>query len=121
MALKYPGFPRTLPRPKLPIPYVVKKAPKMGLGLYAARDIKAGELIIAERPLVLAPILMRSSRYAFNPATMTEHQKQLLLAEKEQELGLVFGRLTPENQVAFKALANCHLHDGSGPLMGVIR
>lgn len=94
----------------------------MGLGLYATRNIMSGELIIAERPLVLVSPMMGLDGRGYNPETTTlEQYKQVLLAEKEQEVRIMFERMLPEDQATFMALANDHLHDGSGPIMGIIR
>ena len=35
--------------------YIVKSTPTMGKGVFATRDIKMGDIIFAERPLVIAP------------------------------------------------------------------
>lgn len=120
--ITYPGFPTSLPRPTNPIPYEVRAAPGMGLGLYATRNIRSGELVIAERPLLLVSPMMGLEGRGHIPATASlEEYKQVLLAEKEQVLRFLFDRMLPEDQTAFMALANDHLHDGSGPIMGVIR
>lgn len=93
----------------------------MGLGLYATRNIRSGELIIAERPLVLVVAQLKVSNRS-NPSFTLEQCLQIALAEKEQELRLLIDRMLPEDQAEFMALANSHLYDGSGPsIMGIIR
>ena len=51
--LNAPGYPARIPehRPDL---YEVKSTPDMGEGVFAKRDIKQGEIIFAERPLLAA-------------------------------------------------------------------
>jgi hypothetical protein len=39
-------------------PFIIKDVPNMGKGLYARETIQSGELILAERPLILMPILL---------------------------------------------------------------
>lgn len=116
----YPGFPSKLPRPTDPIPYEVRSAPGMGLGLYGTRNIRSGELIIAERPLVLVSAQLKASRRS-NFSLTLEQCMQIALAEKEQEVRILVDRMLPEDQAEFMALANSHLYDGSGPIMGIIR
>ena len=50
--------------------------------------------------------------------------QQVMLAEAEKVLRAFIedrGRMSEENMRAFLALHNSHLHDGSGPIMGVVR
>lgn len=117
----YPGFPKSLPHPRDPIPCEVLPVPGMGLGLYATRDIEAGELVVAERPLMLvSPVLQDSGAYQETSLTI-DQLAQGMVADTERYLDIVFQRMPPENQAAFMELANSHVHDGSGPLLGRVR
>ena len=53
---------------------VVQPAPYMGLGLFAKHDIKAAELFLAERPLLIVPPMI--------PVTANSPE-QLSLSEAE--------------------------------------
>jgi hypothetical protein len=54
--------------------------------------------------------------------TVTPEQvRQLVLLQEEKVMEMVVGRLTKENQKAYKELYNCHTQDGSGPLDGILR
>ncbi|KAJ7496871.1 hypothetical protein FB451DRAFT_1456778 [Mycena latifolia] len=104
--LSTPGFPSPIAR--------------MGLGAFSTTRLQMGDLILSERPLVIAPV----NFFLFDspPDDFTQEQvNQAVLAQGEQCLQEVFSRLSPENKKAYMALANSHLQDGSGPLMGILR
>ena len=88
--------------------------------MVATRDLKMGDLIVSERPLfVTCPAA--SSKLDVPDDTPMEQRIQAMLAQWEKALECGFHRMSEENQVAFKALANSHTQDGSGPILGVIR
>ncbi|KAL0952324.1 hypothetical protein HGRIS_006606 [Hohenbuehelia grisea] len=117
MLLATPGFPQPVPSPTHPNCYRIANSPGKGLGVFANRDIRTGDLIIAERPITIAPAFGSVSLQgnSNDPAVREAHQKM------EGRLEAVFARVPPENQQAYLALANCHLHDGSGKLTGIQR
>ncbi|KAF9553766.1 SET domain-containing protein [Agrocybe pediades] len=88
-----PEYPKALPKPSGPPAYEVRATPNMGMGVFATRDIAAGELIFAERPLLVAP----------------------------RDIGWMVGMPELRDKYTFLALANNHQEDGSGPLLGIIR
>lgn len=96
----------------------------MGLGLFATRDIKMGELIFAERPLIITPCNIGLITL-YLPNVESQHDAKTTLAivrfEWEKKLELALGKMTPDDQAAFTSLANCHKEDGSGPLLGISR
>lgn len=49
--------------PQGPRPFRISDAGKKGLGMFATRAIKAGELIIAERPLVISSLSSHGTQY----------------------------------------------------------
>ncbi|KAI0785809.1 hypothetical protein C8Q75DRAFT_735302 [Abortiporus biennis] len=55
LLMNTPGFPQRIRRPSVPS-YEIREIPGRGNGAIALRDIEAGELIIAERPLIISPI-----------------------------------------------------------------
>lgn len=114
-------FPRPIPR-LLPRRYRVKSSAISSLGMFATVDIKTNDLIVAERPLLIAPVGLPGSADALDDHTLTDDQKVLAcLSHQEQFLGFSLERMLPEAQAAYKSLANSHLEDGSGPLLGVMR
>lgn len=50
-----------------------------------------------------------------------DHFIQATLFECEKLYKQVFDRMFPEDQEAFMSLFNSHLHDGSGPITGIMR
>ncbi|KAJ7668725.1 hypothetical protein DFH06DRAFT_1084908 [Mycena polygramma] len=119
LILNTPGFPARLVRPAS-CKYRLAPVPGKGQGLFGTEIIRAGELILSERPLTLAPILFCPPIH-FTKESTTEQTHQAVLYERERSLKLLFGRMHPENQAAYMALANSHKHDGSGPITGILR
>ena len=107
--------------------YVVKSTPTMGKGVFAIRDIKMGDIIFAERPLVIAPRVINPplsemirrdeelSKYS------VEDMFKVFLFEKELQMEVAVGRMDPQRREKFLALTNTHTEDGSGPLCGIMR
>ena len=117
---KTAGYPRTLPKTRLPTLVTIKSAPNMGLGLFANHDIKVSELVLAERPLLVVPPTIPivtdspeqlSSSAAELRRSGIEHHETIL----EQFLGL----MRKEEADAFKNLENHHGENGS-KLFGIV-
>ncbi|KAK7460845.1 hypothetical protein VKT23_008776 [Stygiomarasmius scandens] len=118
--LSTPGFPEALPRADSarPIPYEIRESSGKGMGMFATRDIECGELIMAERPMLVIPAAYAPAvPVHFTPA----QQQQAVLNEMEKILEQMVGRMPEEMQRAYKELSNCHQEDGSGPLFGIAR
>jgi hypothetical protein len=117
--LKTPGFPQPLVQPH-EVGFCIKETPGMGFGMFAARDLEMGDLILSERPLIMTPHGIPP--IVSKPIGCTDQEYyRIIMAEWERNLQLVFGRLSQESQTAFLALDNSHTEDGSGPLLGRIR
>ncbi|PBK71581.1 SET domain-containing protein [Armillaria solidipes] len=120
--LKYiSGFPRPLKETRDQV-YRISSSPGKGLGMFATRKIKMGDLIIDERPLMvvsLSPVGLPGvpMREGLTP----EEKYQYLLNHSENVMRSVFGRMSEESKNVFMDLRNSHLHDGSGPILGVVR
>jgi hypothetical protein len=120
-----PGYPQPLPKPKasdgIQPAYVIKPTPNMGLGVFATRDIKMDELIFAERPLLVSP----RSNTGFSIENLQQYdlktQMAIAMMEWEKTLEAAVGRMESAARKAFMELANSHKHDGSGPILGIIR
>jgi hypothetical protein len=76
----------------------------MGQGLFAKNDIKRGEIIFAERPLLVFPDLPLSQKN---------------LSGFEMLLEAAIARLSPESQADFRALHNNYTSDQYTPLRGI--
>lgn len=102
--------------------YEVKSTSDMAEGLFANRDIKRGDIFLAERPLLVVPHGVRPLSTGTIPDHYTPQQIQQIIAhEFESVLEFALGRSSSENQAAYKALHNAHTGDGSGPLLGIMR
>lgn len=102
--------------------YRISEAHGKGLGMYATQDIHAGDLIVAERPLLVVPRNISSTRPGEVPEYLTMHQiHQVMLHDTEQVYTALLERQDPERKEAFMKLANSHRSDGSGPILGRVR
>ncbi|KAF8876949.1 hypothetical protein BD779DRAFT_1559072 [Infundibulicybe gibba] len=105
MRLKLSGsqFPRPIDHPP-EVRYYIKEAPGMGLGAFALCDLSMGDLILAERPLLVIPAavpLEDMSGYA------TELQARTAILNRwDETLKASLRRMSPENQRSYMALAN---------------
>lgn len=123
-----PGFPteNVPPEPSYRLEHI---GYSNGMGLVAARSIAAGELIVSERPLLIAPLqiaywvkldqsfdrsVAQSSRdFTGDVATRTANP------EVETHFRAALTLMKPKQRRAYQALANSYHHDG--PLYGVFR
>ena len=125
--VKHPEYPRPIPRLFDPEPaFEIKDTPDtvMGKGMFARRDIQVGELIFAERPLLVSPRNINVLGGAYVPEEKKNDLRAVqavMMHEWEKLLEAAVNRMTEENQKAFKELMNNHTDDGSGPLLGIVR
>ncbi|KAF9024825.1 SET domain-containing protein [Hymenopellis radicata] len=115
--LSTPGFPAPLNR-VVPPAHRTGPSPSGGLGMFAARPLEAGDLIFAERAIIIVP------NGQAQPVASHLKGKDLLRAfflETEKTLEIAYERLLPELQERYMALSNCHENDGSGPILGRLR
>lgn len=114
-----PGFPQPVPRPSTRN-YRIAESPGKGLAMFSTRKLVLGDLILAERPMIMFPGVINVGIQF--PDHFTQRQKtQALLYEWEEKLDLAFKRMPEEYQEAYLALANSHQHDGSRPITGIGR
>ncbi|OCH90026.1 SET domain-containing protein [Obba rivulosa] len=111
-----PEFPKPVPRPRRQV-YRLQEVEGAGLGLVATRKIKAGEIIFAERPLVVSKAAWMGGRKIDDPA----YKEKAAWTDSNDLLKFVVNRMDPKRRKAFKALANCHREEGCPPLLGIIR
>ena len=80
-----------------------------------------GELIFAERPLLVSP----RGNVSINMPNVEHYdlktQIAIAMMEWEKTLEAAVGRMDPEDRKAFMELANSHKDDGSGPILGITR
>ena len=120
--LSTPGFPRPVQKTASgKVYHRVGPSTFGGLGMFATRPVRTGDLIIAERPLLISPRGF-DMRVGSGSKGLTEAQIiQVRMQEWEEHLGIALKRMSDENRKAFMALANSHTEDGSGPILGIIR
>jgi hypothetical protein len=111
------GYPARIPKPR-PDLYEVRSTPDMGEGVFAKRDIMRGEIVFAERPLLVTP-----DKPFPQAATLLELEEVLQKKQSRFEtlLEAAISRLPPESQADFKALGNVYPDDQCGPLLGIVK
>jgi len=95
---------------------IIKESSTGGLGMFAARDITYGELLFAERPLLVGPAMQVSHFYPRDGYTFEDHLK-IRSFEREQQLEMAFRRMDDDKKDAYMALANSNKE--GGPLSGI--
>ncbi|TFY77687.1 hypothetical protein EWM64_g6323 [Hericium alpestre] len=111
-----PGFPRPIPSPTSPA-HTIAPASGADLGMFATRNITAGELVFAERAFVIAPLSMPG--VTILGIGRTEAEKDLL-KHREALLERLLGRMSHENATELLALANSRTHATPHVLHGIL-
>jgi len=93
-----PGFYTFPPPQNLTDVVFTKNTQKMGVGLFAKRNVKVKETIFSEKPLLVFP---RGLPF-FSPFGAMEHDNSF-----EEVLELVLREMTKEDADAFTSLSNC--------------
>ncbi|KAK0236700.1 hypothetical protein EDD85DRAFT_582918 [Armillaria nabsnona] len=115
------GFPRPLKETRDQV-HRISSSPGKGLGMFAMRKIKMGDLIVDERPMMVVSLSPAGLPGVPNKEGLTPEEKyQYLLNHSENVMRSVFGRMSEESKNVFMDLRNSYLHDGSGPILGVVR
>ncbi|KAJ6466287.1 hypothetical protein C8R45DRAFT_1021183 [Mycena sanguinolenta] len=117
VVLNFPGFPQPLVHPPKPT-FRLGTVPGKGAAVFSTRDLKMGDLILCERPLLISA---RGVPTAENPNFTEEMFLQHTMNYFEKCVSIAVDRMRPKDKAAFMALANSHTEDGSGPCVGVIR
>ncbi|KAL0573394.1 hypothetical protein V5O48_008568 [Marasmius crinis-equi] len=101
-----PEFPASLP--PTDHCYAIKPSPGKGLGMFASRDIKQGEVILAERPIVVVPSPITYPWRAQDESRYTATQIQLALnLEFENVIESLVARSGPQAKEAILGLVHC--------------
>ncbi|KAG6808880.1 hypothetical protein H0H92_002480 [Tricholoma furcatifolium] len=120
-----PGFPIALEHP----PEVRHRLgqSKLGhLGMFATQDLHFGDLILSERPLLVIECSEKIAASLELPPGIAQNMplheiQKASLSYWEHNISKVLDRMDPDRQKAYRSLWNSHLHDGSGPLFGIVR
>jgi len=94
----------------------IKECTTGGLGMFATRDITYGELLFAERPLLMNPARCVSYFRPVDGYTLQDHIKRTSI-EGEQRLEQALRRMDDDKKDAYMALANS-IQEG-GPLSSI--
>ncbi|KAF8989424.1 hypothetical protein BDQ17DRAFT_1434473 [Cyathus striatus] len=115
--LNTPGFPKPIENASPPA-YRISRTPTRGLGMFATRALSIGDLLIAERPLLVCPI------HHYIPGFREiEHDFTMCPFMNEAYLSLIVSRMSEENRKHFMALFNAGLEFMGGhlfPLTGIV-
>ncbi|KAF9569532.1 hypothetical protein EC968_002576 [Mortierella alpina] len=71
--------------------YVLKEAPGKGIGMFATRDIKKGECILSEKPLVFATRDLRRTQLAIDAMTESDKESFFALHNIHSDVSTAFG------------------------------
>ena len=117
--LKSLGYPGRMPKPRADL-YEVRSLSDMGQGVFAKHDIRRGEIIFAERPLLVLPEVHKQKSLSSILLNLSVSQ-QNWDSEFERLLEAAIAHLPPESQSDFRALRNVYTRDQCGPLLGITR
>jgi len=113
-----PGFPAPLLRPKM-VAYEVRQSSEFqGQGLFATRNIKAGDLILSERPLLVYPgcpvlILPKAVKTRHTHAQIN----MINMINEERRMADVVAHMHPDLRARFQSL--CNAQSSSLPITGI--
>lgn len=97
-----PNFPKTYKKPGQPR-HRIGSVPNMGLGMFATRDLKAGDVILAERPIAVIP---RKLGLLAASGQGSDLYPEKVRAEWNKQLQMLVDRMSPDNRKAFNELTN---------------
>jgi hypothetical protein len=89
-----PNFPHSMEKPP-ETTYEIRATQNMGLGMFAKRALKAGDLILCERPALVFPNQLRSS----NPTLSTDAEAL------EAAFCVALDQMRVPNRIAYRKLA----------------
>ncbi|KAG6826673.1 hypothetical protein H0H93_016323, partial [Arthromyces matolae] len=93
--------------------------------MFATCDIAMGDLIFAERPVLVMPrkmMILNVDPGAVSVDEIPDAQTiQMHIAQREKFLEVLVERMEERDQEEFYELFNSHTEDGSGPILGRVR
>ncbi|PPQ64212.1 hypothetical protein CVT24_008630 [Panaeolus cyanescens] len=116
-----PNFPEKVPTPLQTNGVAIQPAGHMGLGLFATKTFERGDLIFAERPILVVPeqisLLCGEKLARMDPS----RDRALMLKDVENVLRHGVDVLMDDDEKKeLLSMNNSHLKDGSGPITGII-
>jgi hypothetical protein len=112
-----PGFPLRIPVPESPFIRVSRTASR-GFGVFATRSMRPGEIIHAERPIIVSPSIISTP----TPSSLSlPEQYNAVSRERRIIMQSLLMRSSRQKQEAYHKLFNCNIHNGSGTLYGIQR
>ncbi|KAJ7188729.1 hypothetical protein C8R46DRAFT_28977 [Mycena filopes] len=109
---KLPGFPQPLMQPESPT-FRMTAVPGKGMALFSLRALTTGDLILSERPLLVAA---RTVNMGMNSAFEEDRDDEM-----EKHLTVAVNRMRPEDKADFMSLKRGKTHPPSRPVLGIIR
>ncbi|PBK71607.1 hypothetical protein ARMSODRAFT_781730 [Armillaria solidipes] len=106
-----PGFPRPVKEMRDKA-YRISPTLHRGLGMFAARRFKTGDLVADERPLMVFPVGPPTDFDLATAKVPGENRIKLTLKSSDDILSSIFERMSEESQEAFMGLQNSHLPNG---------
>ncbi|KAJ7141135.1 hypothetical protein C8R44DRAFT_866782 [Mycena epipterygia] len=108
-----PNFPLPLKQNEEPT-YEIRSADNMGLGMFALRDLKAGDLLLSERPALVYPNGFRASAVASESSELEDAQQLEAVFEVALE------HMPVNVRVMYRKLANAKAPGSAGgDLVGI--
>ncbi|PPR03555.1 hypothetical protein CVT26_006097 [Gymnopilus dilepis] len=121
-----PGYPSPVPKPEENKVTIMQTQAitqrNMGLGVVATKDIQMGELIFAERPMLMTPrAVVRLASQGGPKSRDKKSSLRMALIEWEKLLQEAVDRMEPLDRSLVLRLPNSHRNDGSGMILGAVR
>ncbi|KAF9538636.1 SET domain-containing protein [Agrocybe pediades] len=103
--LDTPGFPQPVPKPAGGAPTCeVRQTKNMGLGVFATRVINEGELVLAERPLLVAPTFTLRLNNSFVAGQITSDNIFSVAEETVAYFKAAVERMEPDRKEQYLSL-----------------
>ncbi|KAF7296001.1 SET domain-containing protein [Mycena kentingensis (nom. inval.)] len=99
----------------------VAESPGKGIGLFATRPLKQGDLILQERPLLFTTLALPPPRRVVSASAVSVSLGNTAADDFERHMQTLVDEMRPENRAEFMGLANSHVDGSSGPVHGRIR
>ncbi|KAF8963508.1 hypothetical protein BDZ97DRAFT_1758581 [Flammula alnicola] len=102
-------------------PQHLQDTPGMALGVYATRDLRVGDLVMAEPPLLVMPV-RQPRTIMVPPGAKQEEATKILAGEMNRIVETALGKMTPEQSKAFTELENVRMDvaEQGGPIVGIV-
>ncbi|KAL0952333.1 hypothetical protein HGRIS_006613 [Hohenbuehelia grisea] len=118
--LKLEGFPQAPQDATCPDAICIQESPERtkGIGLFAARDIPMGELVLAERPIIVMPRRAWKTLSARQGEAEVTEETLVMMQKWRGHVEKLVDRLSPENRETYFRLANA-MPESCGKPLGI--